>query len=539
MSEIIKKCKEHRTSENGNEISIRTSIYKDKVAVTGIALDTDGKLIRATRVSKSTKISRESNLEYVKQQVQYRVETKLRNMLEVGNKKTTGKSKTAGLENDKLSQIFRELSSSSDPINPKWNDETRKSALTYFGRHVLPFLREEAESGAIHPDVERLRQEMLEDIRESTHASDITRKMQQTQHNHLRDSECIYEAMRRIDLSLPKVKFAQKRGKRIQAETIKSLPRSVRRAFSRELERRVKNEPKLVLGAVMMFDAGLRTAEAAAVWFDLDIELVGEIAVVNVCYQEKNGLRSEILKTLNGYRKIPLSYWGLTMLRRCNDSMSEQPLQENERAPLRKNELSAWVRELLFECGLTEAHFEAIQAEELENPDCDANGNPVYDICAYILRRDRCSRWRNICGLTQLEIDYYLGHKIAKKSDRASVQQTKERIETTAKKLERYIYDSSISRHPYYSPILLAENEKYDIWVPYTAIKLGGNRELRADITAEITACIPGEPITLIFDAQLSSVAASSSVCFKGLDDKPVIGSDWEFLKGGNGNRAD
>ena len=519
-------------AQDGHEIKVVVDALPDGgYAVVGIGLDAKGKAVTKTR--RVRKVSSKAKISGAKKYVSNLVNA----ALAVGMVKSQKRDTADGLdENNSYVIAFRRVVESGHPINPKWNSDTRQTALTYFSRHTLAFLSKLDDAEFLTSDREALKQAIFDSIGSNARSRGVDRQIRQTLHKHLDEAEAIYAAMRQEDPLLPAIVLSGDRKKQnIQQETIKSLPRAVRRRFARELGKRITTDPKLVFGAVLMWDCGLRTGEAAAVIYELDIRLIDETcAVVEVEWQEKNGFRSAILKTKNAYRIVPLSYWGTTMLQRCVAAMP--PSAESEKAPpnapLRKRNLSAWVRSVLSDCGCDEAFWDGILTEEQRNPDRDDDGNPIYDLSAYALRRDRCGIWRNVCGLTQIECDYYLGHAIKLSQRKRHDMRTTESLTLTAAKLERFVYDPLVSQNPYHKPIELRHGEDIES-IAYEASRLVNNTNTTLQIELDATAEIVGKPITLILpaNAQIIKICRRSSRTLDRRPDKPIIMSPEQSLK--------
>lgn len=515
-------------AQDDYEIKVMVDALSDGgYAITGVGLDPRGKAIEKTK--RVRKASSKAKITDTKRFVTNLVNAALVTNVAKSQKRNTSDSLD---ETNPYVIACRRVMESEHPINPKWNNETRQTALTYFSRHTLPFLSKLEDVEFLSSDREALKQEIFKNISGNARSGGVDRQMRQTVQKHLDEADAIYAAMRQEDPSLPAIVFSEgKRKARIQTETIKSLPRAVRRRFVRELEKRITKEPQMVFGAVLMWDGGLRTGEAAAVIYEIDIRNIDEIYVVEVEWQEKSGLRSAILKTKNAYRMVPLSYWGITMLQRC---MAEMPSStEGEKnpsyAPLRKRDLSAWVRSVLTECGCDETFWDVLHGEEQRNPDRDDEGNPIYDLSAYVLRRDRCGIWRNVCGLTQLECDYYLGHVIKLSQRKRNDMRTTESLSKTGKKLERFVYDPLVSRNPYYNPIELKHGEDVES-IPFEATRIVNHTGTTLQVSLEASAEIVGKPIILILpaNAQIKNMRRRSSRTLDRRPDKPIIGTGQE-----------
>lgn len=374
-----------------------------------------------------------------------------------------------------LAAAFAEVRDAPQVLAPHWNDAVAHRWLMYFQRNILPILiamiiDDEIRNGENAYDA--LAPKIAEKVKENGRSSGVDIVAMGTAKNTLSAAQTIYDACRLFDPSLPVLKLAPVRKTRIQREQCKSLPRDVRRRLARELRANIKTEPLMVIGAVLMWDAGARTAEAAAVIPEIDIVPVGKDGEMSllILWQEKEGVRSAVLKTSNAYRCVPLSFWGIRMIEECLKCIDQKHYSNVELAPIRAKNLSKWVANLLRECGLSDVFVKAAQEDEMRNPDIGPDGKPIYDVTAYILRRDRASRWRNVCGFSSAECDYLLGHE-DKKAKKEKVDYTlSDEQSKLAKKLERYVYDPEISAHPGIRAISIEHGMDYD-FIPFEGYK--------------------------------------------------------------------
>lgn len=291
------------------------------------------------------------------------------------------------------------------------------------------------------------------------------------------------------------------------------------------IEKMIDREPRLAMAAVIMYDGGLRTAEAAAVWVDVLYDGDGLTRVL-VCYQVQDGVRTKILKTTNAYRMIVLSCWGSTMLYRCLDKLSAE-LNNTANLTCDPRKLSATLREMLMDAGLTAEDFAAAEQAMREKPDYDGFGRPVFDVCAYILRRDWASRARNICGLTSLEIDVFLGHRVKVPQKKREDLRLIENLTKLSKKLERYVHDPQYSRHPGIVPYKLAHSIDLDL-IPYDLIRLRNTSCETVEVKLDIEAILNSEYIEVIVGAagqQQSTTRYIPTHCVRNCE--PIIGKSY------------
>ena len=354
-------------------------------------------------------------------------------------------------------QAFKAVTDDAELYFSRWAKSTRKAAFSYFRLNILPFV-EGHQQDVLRTDVEELYANLVQKALTNGNSLKEDSQARSIANSHLADAVIIYGAMMNYDKNLMPIDFTPFGGGRgVRPEMAKSLPQDVRDEFTHRLETLADSEPEMVFGAVLMFDGGLRTAEAAAVWPD-DIVVRDGYRAVTVQYQERDGMKDSALKSNDAYRNVPLSEWALEMVQRCASIIGSKP-EENKKALSRARNLSAWIREQLQECGadskLEQAAYQLMSYE----PDPDFDDNPTTDVTAYILRRDRASRWDDTCGLTSKEIDYYLGHAQDDPIRKYSRYGRPEYLKEVSKKLEQYVYNAEYSKHPGLEPISITEDK--------------------------------------------------------------------------------
>ena len=199
-----------------------------------------------------------------------------------------------------------------------WSEVTAHAALTQFQRQILPTLSKYGT--AEYPiftetDLDDLKKDLLARIAENGNSKGSPKINNRTMLQTLAASQKIYDAMVRFDPMLPDISLsAVKTIRRIASEQMKALPPKVRERFIELLDECMANEPLMVRQVSILVDAGPRTAEAAAVIPALDFVDIEGVTSLYVAWQEKGGKRCAKLKTKNGYRYVPLSMWGKTMV---------------------------------------------------------------------------------------------------------------------------------------------------------------------------------------------------------------------------------
>lgn len=392
-----------------------------------------------------------------------------------------------------MMRAYAQLQDTCDPISSTWGTRTRNNHMTYFARNVLPVLsaHDDVWSAA---DTEALRQSLIAGVLATRRGSGISTTVTASVDVHLVASDKIYQRMCAIDPALsPLSLIPAATGKRAKAEPCKSLPHHVRQALTRKISALVDSQPRLAMAAIAMYDCGLRTAEAAAVWTDVILHL-DNVTCIYVGYQMRDDVRSDILKSANSYRTVPMSTWGRTMLMRCLGNLPDT--NPEHFAICAAAQLSTALRTMLIDCGLTDDYLQGVVAAMQQHPDY-VDGTASTDIQAYILRHDFSSRARNICGLTSVEIDCLLGHDIPLPQSLRDDLRQSSKLEDIARRLERYVYDPTCSSHPGCVPYAIGHGIDLDL-TPYDKIHLRNESAEPVQVKLDVTAALSAEPITII-----------------------------------------
>lgn len=382
---------------------------------------------------------------------------------------------------------------------PDWNSNTRSHWFGVFETTFLPFLLV-ANPLALNFDEkdfqEKLKVLLMEKIQASKKSKGVPLVNKRTRSHTLAAAQKIYDAMAKVDRILPEIDFGDEPvDRRIFIEQVKSIPEPVRVAFVKLIEDDIQANPKFVMATVIMFDVGSRTAESAAVIPQVDIVFRNDYAILYIMYQEKDGLRCEILKSDNAYRLVPMSYWGSEMVKRCMALIP--PPSDTSLAPIRSNDLASYIKKKLLAAGLSEELWKRFEEEELNNPERDSAGAAIYDTCAYILRRNRATLWQHVCHLTGAECDYLLGHARQIPASEMPDFRLPSVQAKIAQKLERFVADPAISRHPALAPIELKAGDEIRL-IPYGKAKFVNTTNEPLLVRYKLEAVLPGEAISIV-----------------------------------------
>lgn len=392
-----------------------------------------------------------------------------------------------------VAQAFYLLRDSDDPIKHEWDTELRRKVLLRFEHRVLPLLDVYPDDELVDLDRDRLRAEIEELVLKNPHSGEKRGNHRRTAQRYMAEAEVIYQRLRMIDPELPDIHFvvgrANTRGLPLP-EQLRYLPEDVERRFLSRLKKGIKSSPKLVFGAVLMYDAGLRTGEAAAANHH-DICERDSFSVVKVRCQEIDGKRDGRLKTEAAYRDVPLSHWAREMLKQCASAFGDIP-PDCSAALVLGAALSVWIKRTLTECGFTPKFWAAAEKEMDTEPD-DMFAD---DVTAYVLRRNAASRWLNTEAWTRDEIDACLGHEIEGSKRQRLDLRLAENMAMLAAKRERHICDDALSRHPAIAPITLRHGRDQKV-IPFE----------RADFINDAD-----EPLLIQFSTEASELGEVISV---------------------------
>lgn len=379
-------------------------------------------------------------------------------------------------------------------IKPTWSMDYQNSNILHFKRHILPRLLARGDDWK-ELDMVELEQELVEEVLQSGHSIGHNATATNTVRKKLSTGAAIYACMIAVDPSLPDIDIRPTYGgRRVLLEQLKNLPMPIRVRLAAWIVAIAEKNPRLAVAAALMFDCGLRTAEAAAVHASQLIEESGRIIGTYVFYQVKRGVRVSKLKTQSSYRCVPVSAWGADLLKECFCVIGELAAEEPLCDP---RILSAELRLALKSCGVDDEYIAEAERTMQRVPDVDDDGKPILDASAYILRRDWATRARTRCGFTTDEIDFCLGH--VRKGEKGQMADLKnpEEIKRLSAKLERFVVDPNRSAHPAVKPIELLHGTDLEI-IPYDIVRFSNVSDELLRVEVDITAVLSAEGIEVI-----------------------------------------
>lgn len=414
-------------------------------------------------------------------------------------------------------------------LKPSWKaPRTNGNAMLFFERNTLSLLMPLllSEHVLLDEDIEALREQMVAIC--SQHGSANMMIARENAMKHLEEAEIILAHMIDHDARIPDVKLISPdySARAYREEQKKMLPLPVLQRFYRTLYAWVVKEPKKVFFAVLVI-FNLRPAEAAGTK-PSDIEWHDSFCGARIEHQEIDGKQSARMKNEYSRRRIIIPFWGMKLLQRCCELIGAD-YPSDDRAMNDAVVCAAWVKQLLIECGATEAQIAEIGSEmsdedmddtsvySLKNPE-ESTRDKAAKIGCYVLRRCAATIMRVYMGLTLYETDHLLGHiPHGSGKDKASIlshpdlnsPETQRRI---AEKMERYVYDPAYSRNPKYAPITTAGRDSIPLPVGYSQVVVENNEKTDLFLEIDLSALEAGDLLALVLPEANCGELASSSV---------------------------
>lgn len=388
----------------------------NKWYLTGKLKNTSGKTL--TGYQPCTRTAKTADDLIICKEIVFTLESKLQSKKQSTADKDADNTVSVSPAGKKIQMAFEKVKAM-DPkkIHRAWSRSTAVTARKYFERNILEVLIQCAEESYTQETSIRI-QGRIRDIFRASKSGDLEAE-NRTVFRHLQEAEKIYRCMdSQSEEPLPIFDFDFNTPNRNRKEQFKSFSQEDRLKIVDILKGMIANKPMVVKRMVAMFDAGLRTGEACAVQFENIREEVTPTGIRYGLYcvegQEdpaNKGKVTKLLKTANAYRTVLFSSWGYGMICRCNQLAPETP---SDTLPVTSVALCKEFRRIMGEIGITPETL-MLYRQESGNAELDpAAGETLADakLSDYIMRRDRASRWKNVCGMSSAEIDMLLGHKI-------------------------------------------------------------------------------------------------------------------------------
>lgn len=457
----------------------------EKTILTGVLKDceTNRKVKGIKPVTRSTKFS--TDIESLKSNIKTILENQYVSIINNEIRKKNGTNS----EVSEMRKVFNKLVADRFTIN-KWAASTQKAAISYFKINTLPKI----ENIIVEDDIpEDFPYNLLCEFAAKSQGSKKSKNVYDKENakNHLYEADVIYKVMRDYNGDLPNLSFViydKVSGCRI--EQLKTLSEDIMEKFNNETENMIGTDPKLARAIVLMDSCALRPAEAAAV-IKNDFKSFDNNFIIHIYCEEENGLRCNRVKTKYSDRIVVVDDRASDIIRRCNKMITD----DNELTPVSAKKLSNIVKDLLVKCGCTQEYIEESKSFLYNNLDYLSEiGNGAYKIdsvCAYILRRNRASVWKNICGLSDEEIDCLLGHKGLSRIDNTKFTNS-ENIRDMIIKLRRFKLNRLV-KDGMDSSFIELEVGKTENLIEQNGYDFHNNSNETIDVFFTITTSEPGE----------------------------------------------
>lgn len=467
-------------------LNVRLTIRGNGTILFGQGVDATTVRIIAGCTAKHRLPAIETQIPYVERIIAKKIEEKHKKMTETSNQRIE-----VNIEEGIYTAAFESITDLNLLRKHSWGDGTFNPSLTYFKRKILPRL----DCYGYEIDMEcikKIQEELVQIAVTSNRGNMNPIDAENSVRNQMYRANYIYQRLREyspyyilpdLDLEMGGTR------KKAQQELPKALPDSIRIMLSRLLYRLSETTiGGLALGVALMFYAGTRPAEAAAVNFS-EIKYYGTYGTLLIYKQEKNRVPTIILKSKNAYRciilpKIMLDLISIRKAYLINQGLSSEyidklPITYSDGDPntlTRSQNISALGKKLLRLCGYSDQYLSEWY-EVMRNKVDKVDEEIVDDVSAYILRRDWTTRACDVCGLKQDQVDYLLGHANSKKKKNDYL--TPECQSKIAYCLERYVYDPEHTGNPAFSPVLLNQGDNFDLDLNQAFLFVSGNSEKR------------------------------------------------------------
>jgi len=489
------------TKFDGKRVHLTWPDKTANICVTGSAINkSDGAWVDGIKKVRKTAATSD-DLEFVKSNVINAISLQLESL---ERKKIAVKSGNVCILSDKpMVQVFYSLfeqeineNAQGKPyyIHP-WAEGTQHAHIVYFYKNILPIIQDyEYDSDFTAVEKEDLINHLAKVALKRMDNKDDLNGARATAIMHMNEGDRIYSEMRYNSPSLPDIdlRVEQKR-KRKRTEQLKRLPYEIHKNFRELVEVAIKDEPYYARAAILMDSGGERSGEASAA-MKCDFEDYGDFIISWILVQENKGKRIDRLKSKDAYRYVVLDEWGTRMLRKCNQRIGDEAPSDN--SPVKDTDLSGWVRNKLREAGCSDEYLRDAYDDMVNYPEYTADGRPVRDIAAHILRRNRASIWRNYCGYTQEELDYALGHVNRKgKFEKDNVLDPKTFVKL-AYKNSRYDMFPEYSINPKHKPFCIEKGKEISM-IPFDVFRVKNDTDSDLELEFDFLAMEANEIITI------------------------------------------
>lgn len=338
-----------------------------------------------------------------------------------------------------------------------WAPGTCKTYFPDFTNNCLPFILSEMEklnsneNLVTSEDMERYRQEIIEKYLKNPRGSGMRQEGERVANTRINASAHIYRELKIRIPSLPDVEFPDTAiipgiiKEQIKVLDLNQLCRYIDiideylvvnigtrkissineiKDYIKTLEvSNCKEEINLIIenakyarAIIVNFDCGLRRGEAAAITRHNIGKDNGEVIsiIVNSQIHGSDNKRSDILKTENGYREIPLTPWMSSRFKKACEIIGEE---EEDSIPVQPLKLNEKIKSALLQVGVESKKLDNIESALMINGEYDARNILNSDApSSHLLRRNLSNLLIHQSGVSENIVKDLMGHRTRSRS---------------------------------------------------------------------------------------------------------------------------
>ena len=338
-----------------------------------------------------------------------------------------------------------------------WAPGTCKTYFPDFTNNCLPFILSgmeklnSNENLVTSEDMERYRQEIIEKYLKNPRGSGMRQEGERVANTRINASAHIYRELKIRIPSLPDVEFPDTAiipgiiKEQIKVLDLNQLCRYIDiideylvvnigtrkissineiKDYIKTLEvSNCKEEINLIIenakyarAIIVNFDCGLRRGEAAAITRHNIGKDNGEVIsiIVNSQIHGSDNKRSDILKTENGYREIPLTPWMSSRFKKACEIIGEE---EEDSIPVQPLKLNKKIKSALLQVGVESKKLDNIESALMINGEYDARNILNSDApSSHLLRRNLSNLLIHQSGVSENIVKDLMGHRTRSRS---------------------------------------------------------------------------------------------------------------------------
>ncbi len=408
-------------------------------------------------------------------------------------------------------------------LRPSWKAQsTNDGVVQYFERNTLDIIIPYLINSRMFLDSDR--DEIYQKLYEKAYRSCGTQEgaAHEATTKHLKDADVVLAHMRDADSRIPDITLTPE-GFCLRVERneqVKMLPYTVLEKFYQALTDLVEVNPLLAFFGVLVV-YGMRPAEAAGCTPN-DILWHDNYCVVQLRFKELEGKLSNRLKNKYSVRPVIISYWGMSLLRRCSDLIGDS-YPKNGDAMNISSACAQGIKRMLLDAGAAEAVLKSLALDLTDDDLDDISKHPEESkadrekkIGCYVLRRCFTTIARSTMGLSLFETDRLLGHIPVGSSGKQSKRNgtdlnSPEAQEMIAAQMERYIFLPKYSLNPSCRPYSISSSNRFRI-IEYSEYVFENDSDVSVALELNLEAAEAGEDVIINMPDQAGSPLSATSV---------------------------